>query len=195
MAPGVLYRVIYGSANPEPWQKDLTTVRSALLPSYRRHRVKHADYPAILPHDESSVRGSLVTGLTGGDIYRLDIFEGDQYVRKKVQVQVLKDVQLDQAADEGVTEVVEQVWADAYVWDEGAGTLEPQEWDFEEFKRDKMKAWMGEAESNDTDVQVDDGFADVDRAVAEQQRQAKHDPTGGRGANGRISKQLEQIAV
>jgi len=201
MAPGVLYRVIYGSANPEPWQKALTTVRPALLQSYRRHHVKYADYPAILPHEGSSVRGSLVTGLTDGDIYRLDIFEGDQYVRKQVKVQVLKDVGLDEAAKEGETEVVDEVWAESYVWQEGAETLEPQEWDFEEFKRDKMQAWMGEAlESSDdsSNVQVDEGFADVDRVVAEQERQQEgkqHDPTGGRGANGKITKQLEEAAV
>ncbi|KAK5240086.1 hypothetical protein LTS06_012575, partial [Exophiala xenobiotica] len=79
MAPGVLHRVIHGTHDPEPWQKSLLTVRPALLQSYRRHRVRHADYPAILPHPNSCVRGSVVTGLTEGDLYRLDIFEGDQY--------------------------------------------------------------------------------------------------------------------
>ncbi|EXJ92091.1 hypothetical protein A1O3_00641 [Capronia epimyces CBS 606.96] len=196
MAPGVLYRVIYGTHDPEPWQKSLLTVRPAILQSYRRHRVRKADYPAVLPHEGSCVRGSVVSGLTEGDLYRLDIFEGDQYSRQKVKVQVLKDVGLDQAAEEGKTEVVEEVEAGTYVWEEGIDTLEPEEWDFEEFKRDKMKAWMGLAEDQRNSVEVDEGFADVDRAVAEQETREKlHDPMGGRGANGHITQQLKDTAV
>lgn len=227
MAPGVLHRVIHGTHDPEPWQKSLLTVRPALLRSYRRHRVRNADYPAILPHNDeegssSCVRGSVVSGLTEGDLYRLDIFEGSQYSRQKVKVQVLKDVGLDEAAadDNGgddnnnnnyynnKTRVVEEVEAETYVWLEGIETLEPKEWDFEEFKRDKMKAWMGLADdhfsegaaqgNNSNSVDVDEGFADVDRAVAEQETRdagRKHDPMGGRGANGHITQQLKNAAV
>src|SRR5271170_6703658 len=57
--------------------------------------------PAIVPCTGSSVRGSVVTGLTQGDIYRLDIFEGDQYLRKKVKVKVLKKVGLDESIQNG----------------------------------------------------------------------------------------------
>jgi hypothetical protein len=139
----------------------------------------------------------VVTGLTEGDLYRLDIFEGDQYTRRKVRVQVLKDVGLDEAADETHTQIVEEVEAETYVWEEGEDTLEPKEWDFEAFKRDKMKAWMGMAEGDDG-VEMDEGFADVDRAVAEQEnaKQDKgNDPMGGRGANGHITRQLKEAAV
>ncbi|OAP61736.1 hypothetical protein AYL99_03939 [Fonsecaea erecta] len=208
MAPGVLHRVIHGTHNPEPWQKDLITVRPAMLQNYRRHRVRYADYPAIIPHSGSRVRGSLVTGLTQGDIYRLDIFEGRQYKRDVVKVQVLKDVELDQAAPEQDRddEVLEEVEAQTYVWLEGEETLEPEEWDFEAFKRDKMRAWMGIVE--DDDVEIDEGFADVDRAVAEEDSRrtvdkakengnhtTTHDPMGGRGANGHITQQLKDAAV
>ncbi|KIW99233.1 uncharacterized protein Z519_00896 [Cladophialophora bantiana CBS 173.52] len=209
MAPGVLHRVIHGTHTPEPWQKDLITVRPAMLQDYRRHRVRYADYPAIIPHSGSRVRGSVVTGLTQGDIYRLDIFEGSQYKRDVVKVQLLKDVELDQAAPEQERqhpEILEEVDAQTYVWLEGEETLEPQEWDFEAFKRDKMRAWMGIEE--DDDVEVDEGFADVDRAVAEEdsrRTQEKgqgngmnttgHDPMGGRGVNGHITQQLKEAAV
>jgi len=193
MAPSVLHRVIHGTHDPEPWQKDSLTVRPAMLQSYRRHRVRNADYPAVIPHDQSCVRGSVVTGLTEGDLYRLDIFEGYQYSRQKVKVQILKDVGLDEAAEEGKTEVVEEVEAETYIWEDGEDTLEPVEWDFEEFKRDKMKAWAGMAEYGDG-ADVDEGFADVDRAVAEQEK-AGHDPMGGRGTNGHIGQQLKEAAV
>ncbi|KAL2436996.1 hypothetical protein ABEF95_015853 [Exophiala dermatitidis] len=232
MAPGVLHRVIHGTHDPEPWQKSMLTVRPALLQGYRRHRVRHADYPAIVPRDSEEinnsstsspsapssswcVRGTVVSGLTEGDLYRLDIFEGDQYSRQKVKVQVLKDVELDQAASATTAtttttttaaaaaassspEIVEEVEAETYVWQEGMETLEPEEWDFEEFKREKMRAWMGLVDQSST--QVDEGFADVDRAVAEEeekrsQQRTSHDPMGGRGLNGHITQQLKNAAV
>jgi len=203
MAPAVLHRVIYGTTDPEEWQKKLTTVRPALLQGYRRHKVKHADYPAILPHSTASsaetesstpsVRGSLVTGLTDGDIWRLDIFEGSEYTRQKVRVKVLKDTALDALADEAHLDahVEEEVEAETYVWTSPKNQLEQEEWDFEVFKKEKMWAWVGQAkEQNGT--QVDEGFGDVDRAVQEEQ---KTDPTGGRGSGGKITRELESAAV
>lgn len=207
MAPGVLHRVIHGTPDPEPWQKALLTIRPALLQSYRRHRVRHADYPAILPHADSTVRGTLVTGLTEGDIHRLDIFEGDQYSREAVTVQILQDVGLDERLSDEETSrlVVGDVTAQTYVWRDGEAALEAEEWDFEHFKRDKMRAWMGLG-GGEEDGEVDEGFADVDRAVkeereAEERRRREgrdvkgHDPMGGRGANGHITQQLEKAAV
>lgn len=203
MAPPVLHRVIYGSTEPEEWQKQLTTVRSALLQGYTRHKVKHADYPAILPHSTTSssetessrpsVRGSLVTGLTDGDIWRLDIFEGTQYTRQKVRVKALKNTALDALVDEADLEahVEEEVEAETYVWTDRRSDLEQEEWDFEEFKREKMWAWVGQARAN-AGVEVDEGFGDVDRAVQGEQKQ---DPTGGRGAGGKITRELEAAAV
>jgi len=190
MAPGVLYRVIYGNANPEPWQQKLTTVRPALLESHRRHRVKYMSYPAIVPCTGSSVRGSVVTGLTQGDIYRLDIFEGDQYLRKKVKVKVLKKVGLDESIQNGELEehAAEEVEAETYVWKDDLSKLEDGEWDFEEFKRERMHFWMGEGSSEESNIEVDEGFADVDNAVAAEKA---IDHTGGRGMNGTISKNLE----
>jgi len=192
MAPGVLYRVIYGTAKPEPWQQKLTTVRPALLESYRRHRVRDMSYPAILPHENSSVRGSVVTGLTQGDIYRLDIFEGSQYDRKKVTVRVLKNVELKEKMENGESrhEVEEEVEAETYIWRDSIKELEEKEWDFEEFKKDKMKFWMGESGTEDSDVQVDEGFADVDNAVAGEK---SRDDMGGRGLNGHIGRALETV--
>ncbi|KAK5071446.1 hypothetical protein LTR64_004776 [Lithohypha guttulata] len=199
MAPPVLYRVIYGTTNPEPWQKALITVRPALLKNYRRHKVKYADYPAIMPHSATSaVRGSLVTGLLDEDIRRLDIFEGDQYTREKVGVLLLKDTALDQAIDEErLDEFVEgEVEAETYVWSDSPEALEGEEWDFEEFRREKMWAWVGESRAGggtEVNVEVDQGFADVDRDVADrkQEEQGRRDPTGGRGVNGRITRELE----
>lgn len=224
MAPPVLHRVIYGTTSPEPWQKALTTVYPALLQNFSRHKVRYADYPGILPTSNPSsamasdpkaplpsVRGSLVTGLLDEDVRRLDIFEGDQYTRNKVKVLVLKsNVGLDQTVDEhNLFDFVEsEVEAETYVWTADPEELEKEAWDFEEFRREKMWAWVGEPQrgflhDSDSepavDVEVDEGFADVDRDVEERKKQSgkegktnnMKDPTGGRGLNGHITKELE----
>ncbi|KAA8643032.1 hypothetical protein EYZ11_003636 [Aspergillus tanneri] len=169
MAPQILHRVIHGSPNPEPWQKALLTFKPAILHGFRRHRVRGADYPGIVPNkDGASVLGTVVFGLADGDVHRLDIFEGPDYVKEKVTVRVLReslsvdghglsdqlqdgdgkhlrDV-LDAAgaefADEG-----EEVPAATYVFIAGEDKLEEAEWDFEAFKRDKMAWWVGADES------------------------------------------------
>lgn len=90
MAPQVLHCVIFGQVNPEPWQKELISIRPAILHGHRRHRVKGEDYPGILPaYPTSAVLGSVVTGLSEADIYRLDKFEGSEYEKRKVNVQLL----------------------------------------------------------------------------------------------------------
>jgi hypothetical protein len=180
MAPQILHRVIHGTPNPEPWQKAMLTFKPAILHGFRRHRVRGADYPGIVQVNKTtttkldagsnidgaaSVLGTVVSGLTDGDIHRLDIFEGAEYEKEKVIVRVLResldrgnggldgkdtdghlrDV-LDAAgaefADEG-----EEVEAVTYVYLAGQGELEDGEWDFEAFKKDKMAWWVGADES------------------------------------------------
>lgn len=175
MAPQMLHRVIHGRNDPEPWQRDLVRFQPAKLHGYRRYRVRGADYPAIIaasPSSESSrtsVLGTLVSGLTDGDIYRLDRFEGNEYVREEVSVRVvrgsmhrtagssatvggvggsngeLRDM-LDVAGADGADEG-EEVRAVTYVWVAGEQMLEDTEWDFETFKRDKLAWWAGADES------------------------------------------------
>ncbi|KAF7596565.1 hypothetical protein BBP40_000965 [Aspergillus hancockii] len=180
MAPQILHRVIHGTPHPEPWQKAVLTFKPAILHGYRRHRVRGADYPGIVPVKQTtrttttesdgvdgmaSVLGTVVSGLTDGDLHRLDIFEGIEYEKEKVKVRVLResldrgdggpggkdtdghlrDV-LDAAgaefADEG-----EEVEAVTYVYVAGERELEDGEWDFEAFKKDKMAWWVGVDES------------------------------------------------
>lgn len=149
MAPKVLYRVIYGKPDPEPWQASLTTARPAFLPGYQRRKVRHADYPGVIPMPSApstTVRGTLVTGLTEGDIYRLDLFEGDEYERRKVAVSVVTAGRVDAAGVPGgkvePTET-ESVEAETYIWTAGEDKLEEGEWDFDEFVREKLRFWVG----------------------------------------------------
>jgi len=145
MAPEVLHRVCHGSRSPSNpiYATHNLKIRPAILSGHRRHRVKNADYPAILPHPGSSnntneVRGTCVTGLTDADIWRLDIFEGDEYERVKVQCRLL--VPDDDGEEREACELTE---AETYVWVAGEQRLEVEEWDFDEFRKEKMRFWVG----------------------------------------------------
>ncbi|KAK4565983.1 hypothetical protein LTR86_003832 [Recurvomyces mirabilis] len=178
MAPEVLHRVCHGSSSPDNpiFQTHNLKSHPAILHSHRRHRVKGADYPAILPHSTSTVRGTYVSGLTDADIWRLDIFEGDEYERRKVKCRLLTTV--GDSTGEGNVEG-EIVEAETYIWIAGAEALEEREWDFEEFRKEKMRFWVGGSEE----------FDEVDDAVASAEYQK--DGTGGRGANGHITTALQ----
>jgi hypothetical protein len=160
MAPPVLHRVIWGPSPPTiAVQSSMLKIRPAILHRFQRHKVKHADYPAILPANMStSVRGTLVTGLTDGDIWRLDIFEGHEYERRKVNVRVLEQKEGDGIGDVTQSEEEniegEEVEAEVYVWKAGKQRLEPEEWDFGHFVKEKMARWVGKE-----GAEQDEGFA------------------------------------
>ncbi|KAK5107940.1 hypothetical protein LTR62_000545 [Meristemomyces frigidus] len=183
MAPPILHRVIHGSSsqdNPIYTTHNIHTT-PAILHNYRRHRVRYADYPAILPHAASTVRGTYVSGLTDADVGRLDVFEGGEYVRRVVRCRVLGGQAGEGSGNgDGMVEG-EEVEAETYVWIAGEEQLEEGEWDFEEFKREKMRFWSGEQGENE--------YAGVDEAAAT--REGGHDGTGGRGVNGHITTALE----
>ncbi|KAI9511123.1 hypothetical protein F5148DRAFT_1274448 [Russula earlei] len=96
MHPKILKRVLHNDGSH-------LKICAAILTGYTRHKIKMADYPAILPYERSkttllgreltaeerSVRGTLVAGLTARDVMYLDVFEGDEYVRSQVTVHPL----------------------------------------------------------------------------------------------------------
>jgi hypothetical protein len=147
MVPEILYRVCYGTNTPAAWQKSLLTIQPAILHDYTRHKVRHCDYPAIIPSaSSSSVRGSYVTGLTDGDVCRLDFFEGNQYKRRRVRIRIL-----DVVGDEDGKGNVEgkEIETETYVWIDGMDKLEEGQWDFGTFVREKLKRWIGQNEEYD----------------------------------------------
>ncbi|KAI9889182.1 MAG: hypothetical protein M1814_005698 [Vezdaea aestivalis] len=164
MAPEVLNRVIHG---PDPTQKPppRAPAQTAFLPGHIRHRVQYADYPAIIPDQTpgASVRGTYVRELTDADMWRLDVFEGSDYKRIKVRVVV--------GESEGKGEEME-CWT--YLWKAQEDDLEKGEWDFEDFRKEKLRYWAGSSEE----------YKAVDQADSE------HDFSGGRLAGGAISKEL-----
>ena len=76
--------------------------------------------------------------MTDGDIWRLDIFEGDEYERRKVLANPLITIGDDLTGD-GNVESETAVQAETYVWIAGEDGLEDGEWDFAVFVREKMR--------------------------------------------------------
>lgn len=138
MVPAILHRVCHGT--PYHGQASSLSFIHAILHKHTRHKVRYCDYPAVIPSSNgSSVRGTYVRGLTDEDIWRLDIFEGDEYVRKMVKIRTLAQV----GDDAGIGNVeAEEIECETYLWIAGEDALEECEWDFGEFKRDKLRNWL-----------------------------------------------------
>lgn len=133
MAPEVFFSACYGDDWPPKAIRDLHTFTPATLSGYCRHRVKRADYPGVVPQEGHVVRGVYATGLTKANMQKLDYFEGDEYERVEVTVQILeKKGDAEVAGETKETSVYVFLLPDC---------LERREWDFEEFRRDKMKMW------------------------------------------------------
>jgi hypothetical protein len=158
MSPSVLARVLFGDSTLPTTH---LTIVPAVLHDYCRYKVAHADYPGIVPKPGTSVRGVYVSGLTSFDRRNLDIFEGAQYQRQKVNVklvgkqeQKLHDERFglqDQKSDlfekaEGYVEGKDLLSAETYVFIEGEDKLEDSEWSFDEFVKEKLYRWADKSE-------------------------------------------------
>lgn len=175
MAPPVLHMTIHSTSTPSAQKVSQTTAQPAILSGFSRHRVIACDYPAITPDPSGSVRGLLVTGLNQGDLHRLDKFEGDEYSRVSVEVAI--------AAGERKGEMVT---AQTYVWIHGEDKLEKREWDFEEFKKEKMQNWTGTSKSPRCWVRHHHGVQILTCSGAYLGgSEGEIDPTGGRAFAGK----------
>lgn len=133
MAPEVFFSVCYGSIERHQAAHDMHTFTSAILDGFCRRRVSQQDYPAIIREEGHSVRGVYATGLTDANIFKLDIFEGSEYERVKVNVRLLK-----QDGEKEVEGEEKATWVYVYLHRK---ELESGEWDFEEFRKEKMAKW------------------------------------------------------
>ncbi|TIA48337.1 hypothetical protein D6C79_04150 [Aureobasidium pullulans] len=177
MAKEVLFQVIFGTSTVSKYNIQTVTQTPAILHNHKRSRVQHCDYPGVIPSEGHSVRGTYVTGLTDGDIYRLDMFEGSQYELKTVRVRLLK-TEGDEATGEGNVEG-EEMETQTYIWIDDKERLEDKEWDYATFRKEKLHRWAGgepEEQGWDDDVKTDENV----------------DPTGGRGGNGHIAQKLAE---
>ncbi|KAF8349158.1 hypothetical protein F5887DRAFT_1060045 [Amanita rubescens] len=160
----------------------------ALLKDYTRHEVEAshgADYPGIVPYEmgrklldrelepeESCVRGTLVIGLTLGDIAKLDMFEGSEYTREVVTVYPLEEptplekfidedghliariVPAQPVAADDVIMVSDKagVEAETYIYGDESD-LRPTLWSFSEFmSKNAWKWYKGETDRPETEI-------------------------------------------
>ncbi|KAJ9148226.1 hypothetical protein NKR23_g5179 [Pleurostoma richardsiae] len=137
MEPQIFYTVCYSSGDPPRHIKKKHAFNPAILHGYCRRRINDADYPGMIEDPDHSVRGTYVTGLTDDNIEKLDSFEGSDYERRKVKVRLLTKVGDDKGHG---NEEGEEVTADTYIFLD-KNELENKEWDFEEFRREKMQIW------------------------------------------------------
>ncbi len=82
------------------------------------------------------MRGTYVRGLTVDNQRSLDMFEGTQYERMRLRLTLLDDIGNES----------EETEAETYAWADEMEALEDGEWDFEEFRREKMGRWVGSDE-------------------------------------------------
>jgi gamma-glutamylcyclotransferase (GGCT)/AIG2-like uncharacterized protein YtfP len=59
---------------------------SAVLKGYARKKVKGKNYPGLIEQDGSVVEGKIYYDVSEEDFRKLDEYEGEEYVRKKVSV-------------------------------------------------------------------------------------------------------------
>ncbi len=118
MCPEIMERVAGRHAASTP----------ATLHHFRRSRLQDLDYPGIFPDDASRVAGILYLDLSEEAIGRLDDFEGEQYLRLTVTVEL----------DDGHTQP-----AMAYVLKERYRPLATgEEWDFATFLAEGKKHFL-----------------------------------------------------
>lgn len=138
MEPQVFFSVCYDDKSPPSHIRQRHTFTPAILHGYCRRRVRYADYPGMVEDADHTVRGTVVSGITKANLDRLDFFEGSQYDRRVVRPQLLVQAG-DEATGDGNVEG-EQIITESYIFLD-TRDLEDKEWDFAEFKRDKLQKW------------------------------------------------------
>ena len=159
MAPEVFFTVCYGTANVPDEVAKRYDFKPAVLHGYCRRRVRGEDYPGMTADKHHKVRGTLATGLTEEDVRNLDRFEGGDYDRILVKVRVLEEDKApaggeDEEGEGGKSKAAPAAAAAAAGNVEGEEVdqcmtyvmtsteyLEDREWDFVEFRQEKLKKW------------------------------------------------------
>ncbi len=119
----------YGSLMfDEVWRRVVTgryRHAEAVLDAHRRHAVRGATYPGVVPAPGRQVRGVVHLDVLPDDVARLDAFEGTPYERRAVLVDVSG----------------EMLPASVYVMRDPA-CLEPVDWDAASFARTGMHEFI-----------------------------------------------------
>ncbi len=98
----------------------------ALLPGYRRTKVKDADYPAIVKNPDAEVEGILLEDVDEQTIEILSFFEGDEYKTQYVEV----------------FSGNRKIPALTFVWATREKLLPDEDWDITEFEAGSLKLYV-----------------------------------------------------
>ncbi|KAH9816438.1 hypothetical protein DFH28DRAFT_965265 [Melampsora americana] len=115
-----------------------------LISDHSRLQLRHADYPALVPShvaqnvfqdqlsiEESQVNGLLIIGLNMDDFCKLDQFEGDEYIIKKILVKVNSSPQ--------------PIQANVYIYSEKFYfNLLPKIWSYDHFLIHHFQNWFND---------------------------------------------------
>ncbi|KAH6847229.1 hypothetical protein B0I37DRAFT_445514 [Chaetomium sp. MPI-CAGE-AT-0009] len=134
MMPELFYKTLYGTTNPPESTRKLHTFQPASLDGYQRFCVKAVEYPGIIPARNRKVYGTFVSGLTKAHLQKMDKYEGGQYDRKPLTVNLLKRLGGGEVADAG------KAVGDVYIF-KFPHELEVTDWDPVEFRRLYQSRW------------------------------------------------------
>lgn len=166
LAPEFISWVLTGSASNHSLLSSTTHLslrQPAILRSYRRVAVIHADYPALIPGNEfDHVEGFLVTPATRSQWKKLDDFEGESY-RKEGEVGDSEDFEkggegaadtttalnsantANTASSASSTNTTRKVCVPAfvYLWQDSMDELLlDQDWDYDYFREHRLEDWL-----------------------------------------------------
>lgn len=100
----------------------------AILKGFDRFAVRGADYPAIIPKNNSEVSGKVLLNLKKNAIELLSFYEGDEYKITPVKVETTSAI----------------IDAIAFVWIAGNEFLENVDWNLEQFKSESLEFYCDE---------------------------------------------------
>ncbi len=122
---------VYGSLMYLPvWSQVVRGVyacENAVAKGFQRYAVPNETYPGMVREQAEQVQGLLWLNVQPQDLERLDAFEGTEYERATIDVQLNKDSSFIQAG--------------AYLWRDPS-TLSKQLWSVATFERDGMHAFL-----------------------------------------------------
>mmetsp|Transcript_21383 Transcript_21383/g.87345 ORF Transcript_21383/g.87345 Transcript_21383/m.87345 type:complete len:150 (-) Transcript_21383:1370-1819(-) len=105
----------------------------AVLNGYRRFSLSGRLYPAIKPDPDGAVRGRVIL-VYASEISKLDYFEADEYLRREEKVLEVES---------GEERTVQVYVGRQFIYHDMNG-----EWDFEEFEREHLVAFLGDTEEH-----------------------------------------------
>jgi hypothetical protein len=115
--------------------------RAARLPGHRRHALRAQVFPAAVPSPAHSISGLLLTGLSQPERAVFDAFEGEEYRKAGVEVEVGVGVEAALAGGGGGGEPPAPtiVAAEVYLWRPAlAAELLDGEWEYGAFRDEHL---------------------------------------------------------